>query len=92
MAQNPLNVSSTATIVYTFATGLTTTPNATLYIHTDVTSPIIYLGPNSSVTSSNGLPVGGGSDLYIRRSYGDTVYAICASGQAGTLKWSANTT
>jgi hypothetical protein len=85
--QNPLNVTSTATLVYTFST----TANTTLYIHTDVINPMVYLGPNSSVTSSNGLPVGGGSDLYLRRGYGDAVYAICASGQAGTLKWAANT-
>jgi hypothetical protein len=63
--------------VYTFpATG-----NYSLFIHSDERNPLVYLGPNASVSTSNGLAIGGGSNLNIYRGFGQSVYAVVASGE-----------
>lgn len=88
MAYNVANIGTSAVLIHT----VSSTSNETLFIHIDERSPLVYLGPNSSVSTSNGLAVGGGSDLTLFRTFGQSVYAICAStGGGGTLKWSAQT-
>lgn len=78
MAQLYIPVATTATLIHTAGTS-----SETVRLHVDTNSPMLYLGPNSSVTSSNGLPVGGGSTLAIRRIFGQTIYAISGAGGGG---------
>jgi hypothetical protein len=67
--------------------------NETTYIQipTGPNVPIVYLGPNSSVTSSNGLACGPGSKIQITGAYGTSIYGITAAG-ATTVTWLAGTT
>jgi hypothetical protein len=83
----PVSVGTTATLI---ATTTSATPQTT-WIHIDANSPVVYLGPNSSVTTSNGMPAGGGSDITLFQTHGATIYAIVAGPYGGTVKVSTNT-
>jgi hypothetical protein len=93
MAQQPVNVTTTATLIHQSSP----TSNETIRLHFDDTSAVVFLGPNSSVTTSNGLAVGGGSNMVFQRNNtipgnttGNTIYGITAAG-VGTVKVSAAT-
>jgi hypothetical protein len=93
MAQQPVNVTTTATLIHQSSP----TSNETIRLHVDDTSPVIFLGPNASVSTSNGLAVGGGSNLVLERNNtipgnttGNIIYGIVAAG-SGTVKVSATT-
>lgn len=83
---NPVSIGTSATLIHTFST----TNQETLKIRVDPQSPLVYLGPNSSVSTSNGLAVGGGSALVLERGFGQSVYGIVAAGQ-GIITWLSTT-
>jgi hypothetical protein len=85
--QNVVNVGTAPVLIWTFpATG-----NYSLFIHSDRTNPPVFLGPSLSLTTSNGLSIGGGSQMNLYQNYGASVYACVAAGQY-QVKWSAQAT
>jgi len=87
MASVPISIGTTATLVAT----ISTSAPQTTWIHVNDAGPVVYFGPNSSVTTSNGVPFGAGSDLTFHNTYvGGTVpvyiYAICAGPYSGGVK------
>jgi hypothetical protein len=92
MASVPISVGTTATLIATF----NSSGNETVWVHVDDTSPTVYFGQSSGVTTSTGVAAGGGSDLRFSRVFGSigtpnqTLYGICAAA-AGSVKVS-NTT
>lgn len=93
MAATVVNVTSTATVVGTFAPS----DNQTIRIHCDRTSSPVTLGSSSGVTATGGLVIGGGSTLVIQQAGSMptaalTIYGIIPSGASlGRLLVSSTT-
>jgi hypothetical protein len=82
-----VSAGTAATLIWTFPT----TGNYSLFVHNDRVSPPVFPGPSSSVTTSSGLSIGGGSQLNLFQNYGAAIYACTAAGQY-QIKWSAQAT
>jgi hypothetical protein len=84
---NAASITSTASLIHTFSSNAA----ETVFIQIPAISPTVYLGPNSSVTSSNGLACGPGSKLYLTSLSSAAIYGITATGAQVTITWQAVT-